>query len=45
MNVVDFVKFVAQLIIAGALFRLIEYGWGGKAGFRGDIAEGLGVVY
>ena len=45
MNVVDFVKFVAQLIIAGALIRLVELHWGGQAGLRGQIAEGLGVVY
>ena len=45
MNVVEFVRFVAMLLIAGALIRLIELHWGGQAGLRGNIAEGLGVVY
>lgn len=45
MNVVEFLRFCAQLIIAGALFRLIELNWGGKPGARGALAEGLGVVY
>lgn len=45
MNVVEFVRFVAMLLIAGALIRLIELHWGGQAGIRGNIAEGLGVVY
>lgn len=45
MNVIEFVRFCAMLIIAGALFRLIELHWAGQAGVRGSIAEGLGVVY
>ncbi len=45
MNVVDFVRFCAMLIVAGALFRLIELNWGGAPGVRGQLAEGLGVVY
>lgn len=45
MNVVEFVRFCAMLIIAGALFRLVELNWGGKPGLRGTLAEGLGVVY
>ena len=45
MNVIEFVRFCAMLIIAGALFRLVELNWGGKTGVRGTIAEGLGVVY
>ena len=45
MNVVDFVRFVAMLIVAGAALRLIELNWGGKPGIRGQVAEGLGVVY
>ena len=45
MNVVEFIRFVAMLIIAGALIRLVELHWGGQPGIRGNIAEGLGVVY
>ena len=45
MNVVEFIRFCAMLIVAGALFRLVELNWGGKSGVRGSIAEGLGVVY
>lgn len=45
MNVIEFVRFCAMLIIAGALFRLIELNWGGKPGLQGQVAEGLGVVY
>lgn len=45
MNVIEFVRFCAMLIIAGALFRLIELKWGGNQGLTGQIAEGLGVVY
>jgi hypothetical protein len=45
VNVVEFVHFVAMLIIAGAMIRLVELKWGGQPGFRGTIAEGLGVVY
>jgi hypothetical protein len=45
MNVIEFVRFVAYLILAGAFLRLIEMKWGGQTGLRGDIAEGLGVVY
>lgn len=45
MNVVEIIRFAAELILVGALFRLIEMKWGGQPGLRGDIAEGLGVVY
>lgn len=45
MNVIEFIRFCAMLIIAGALFRLVQLHWGGSPGIRGDIAEGLGVVY
>lgn len=45
MNVIEFVRFCAMLIIAGAMFRLAELNWGGKPGLRGQVAEGLGVVY
>ncbi len=45
MNVIEFARFCAFLIIAGALFRLIEMKWGGKPGILGQVAEGLGVVY
>ena len=45
MNVVEFVRFCAMLIVAGALFRLIELNWGNKTGARGAVAQGLGVVY
>jgi hypothetical protein len=45
MNVIEFVRFVAMLIIAGAAIRLVELHWGGRPGFRGSLAEGLGVVY
>lgn len=45
MNVVEFIRFCAMLILAGALFRLIELKWGGKGGVMGQVAEGLGVVY
>lgn len=45
MNVVEFIRFMAMLIIAGALFRMIELRWGGTPGIRGQVAEGLGVVY
>ena len=45
MNVVEFVRFMAMLIIAGALFRLVQLKWGGQPGVRGQVAEGLGVVY
>lgn len=45
MNVIEFVRFMAMLIIAGALFRLVQLHWGGKPGIMGSIAEGLGVVY
>jgi hypothetical protein len=45
VNVVEFVRFVAMLIVAGALLRLVELNWGGKPGIRGSVAEGLGVVY
>ena len=45
MNVIEFVRFVAMLIIAGAAIRLVELHWAGEPGIRGNIAEGLGVVY
>jgi hypothetical protein len=45
VNVVEFIHFVAMLLIAGAGIRLIELHWGGTSGIRGQIAEGLGVVY
>jgi hypothetical protein len=45
VNVVDFIRFLAMLIIAGATIRLVEVHWGGMPGLRGQIAEGLGVVY
>jgi hypothetical protein len=45
VNVVEFIRFMAMLIISGALFRLIELNWGGAPGIRGSVAEGLGVVY
>lgn len=45
MNVVEFIRFVAMLIIAGSMLRLVELHWGGQPGFRGQFAEGLGVVY
>jgi hypothetical protein len=45
MNVVEFIHFVAMLLVAGAGIRLIELHWGGQSGVRGQIAEGLGVVY
>ncbi|HET7047878.1 MAG TPA: hypothetical protein VFI54_06360 [Solirubrobacteraceae bacterium] len=45
MNVVEFARFVAMLIIAGAIIRWAELSWGGKPGIRGQVAEGLGVVY
>lgn len=45
MNVVEFLRFVAMLLIAGAAIRLVELHWGGKPGIQGSIAEGLGVVY
>jgi hypothetical protein len=45
VNVVEFLRFMAMLIIAGSIFRLIELNWGGAAGLRGQIAEGLGVIY
>lgn len=45
MNVIEIIRFAAELIIVGALFRLIELKWGGQQGVRGQIAEGLGVVY
>jgi hypothetical protein len=45
VNVVEFIRFVAMLIIAGALIRLVELKWAGQSGFRGTIAQGLGVVY
>lgn len=45
MNVIELVRFTAMLIIVGASLRLIEMHWGGQQGIRGQIAEGLGVVY
>lgn len=45
MNVVEFIHFVAMLLIAGAAIRLVELHWGGQSGIRGQVAEGLGVVY
>jgi hypothetical protein len=45
VNVIEFVRFCAMLIIAGALFRLVELNWGGQPGLKGQLAEGLGVVY
>lgn len=45
MNVVEFVRFCAMLILAGTLFRLVEIKWGGKGGVMGSIAQGLGVIY
>jgi hypothetical protein len=45
MNVVEIVRFAALLIIVGSVFRLIEMKWGGQTGIRGQVAEGLGVVY
>jgi len=45
MNVVEFIRFCAMLILAGTLFRLIEIKWGGRPGVMGSIATGLGVVY
>ena len=45
MNVIEIVRFAAELILVGAIFRLIEMHWGGQQGLRGQIAEGLGVVY
>jgi hypothetical protein len=45
MNVIEFIRFCAMLIIAGALFRLVELKWGADNGFRGTVAQGLGTVY
>lgn len=45
MNVIELVRFAAMLIIVGAAFRLIEMHWGGQQGLRGQVAEGLGVVF
>lgn len=45
MNVIEVVRFTAMLIIVGAAIRLIEMKWGGQPGIRGQVAEGLGVVY
>jgi hypothetical protein len=45
VNVVEFLRFMAMLIISGAIFRLVELHWGGQSGIRGQVAEGLGVVY
>jgi hypothetical protein len=45
VNVVEFIRFMAMLIISGAIFRLVELHWGGTPGIRGQLAEGLGVVY
>jgi hypothetical protein len=45
VNVIEFIRFCAMLIIAGAMFRLIEMRWGGKGGLMGQVAEGLGTVY
>jgi hypothetical protein len=45
VNVVEFVRFIAMLLISGALIRLVELHWGSATGVRGQIAQGLGVVY
>ncbi|HET9118697.1 MAG TPA: hypothetical protein VFN75_11590 [Pseudonocardiaceae bacterium] len=45
MNVVEIIRFAAELILVGTVFRLIEMHWGGQPGFRGQVAQGLGVVY
>jgi hypothetical protein len=45
VNVIEFIRFVAMLLIAGAAIRMVELHWGGQSGIRGQIAEGLGVVY
>jgi hypothetical protein len=45
VNVVEFIRFVAMMLIAGAGIRLIEMKWGGAPGIRGQLAEGLGVIY
>ena len=45
MNVIEFVRFMAMLIVSGAIFRLVELHWAGAPGIRGQLATGLGVVY
>jgi hypothetical protein len=45
VNVVDFVRFLAMLLIAGTLLRVVELNWAGKPGFRGQLAAALGVIY
>jgi hypothetical protein len=45
VNVVEFIRFAAMLILAGTLFRLVELRWGGQPGVLGSIATGLGVIY
>jgi len=45
VNVVEFIRFMAMLLISGAIIRMVELHWGGQAGVKGQIAEGLGVVY
>lgn len=45
MNVIEFIRFCAMLILAGTLFRLVQWKWGADGGIRGSIAQGLGVVF
>jgi hypothetical protein len=40
MNTVDFLHFLAQLLIAGALIRFIELRWPDSW-----VGRGLGVIY
>jgi hypothetical protein len=45
VNVIEFIRFVAMLLIAGAALRLFELHFAGRGGMLGDLAQGLGVIY
>lgn len=45
MNVIEFIRFVAMLIIAGALIRVVELKWGGKPGILGQVPRKCGCLF
>jgi hypothetical protein len=45
VNVIEIFRFFAMLMIVGGGIRLVELLWANTPGIRGQVAEGLGVIY